>query len=120
VPGTLWKSKCYLTRRRPNRSEGAIYTVRLPKNIALLTFPFTQVLIRGVCLALVNRGLDSSFLLKDVYLGEIIERRISLYAPLIQEIKVLQRAHIHKGKKRVRRSKLYYLRDRDPLICRVS
>jgi hypothetical protein len=33
---------------------------------------------------------------------------------------VLQRAFIHKGKKRVRRSKLYYLRDLDPLICKVS
>jgi ribosomal protein L19 len=69
---------------------------------------------------MVNRGLDSSFLLRDVYLGEIIERRISLYAPLIQDIKVLQKAHIHKGNKRVRRSKLYYLRDLDPLICRIS
>ena len=71
-------------------------------------------------IAKINRGLDSSFILKDVFLGEVIERRLSLYAPLITEIKVLQKAHIHKGKKRVRRAKLYYLRDLDPLICKIS
>ena len=32
----------------------------------------------------------------------------------------MQRAFLHKGKKRVRRSKLYYLRERDPLICKVT
>ena len=44
-------------------------------------------------------------------------RRITIYGPLIQDIRVLQRAWIHKGKKRgkrVRRSKLYYLMERDP------
>lgn len=53
------------------------------------------------------------YLLKVEY-GTPIERRIILYNPLIQSIKVLQRAFLHKGKKRVRRSKLYYLKTRDP------
>ena len=76
--------------------------------------------MRGVVISKVNRGIDSSFIIKDVLMGEVIERRISLYAPLIQDIKVLQRRFIHGGKKRVRRSKLYYLREKDPLLCRVS
>jgi ribosomal protein L19 len=46
--------------------------------------------------------------------GTPIGRHIKLYNPLIKNIKVLQRAFIHKGKKRVRRSKLYYLMKRDP------
>jgi ribosomal protein L19 len=37
-----------------------------------------------------------------------------MYSPLIKDIKILQRAFIHKGKKRVRRSKLYYLMERHP------
>jgi len=81
------------------------------------------VIIRGVVISKVNRGYDSSFVLKDVFLGEIVERRISLYAPLIQDLKVVQKAFIHRNRtvpKRVRRSKLYYLRDLDPLICKVS
>jgi ribosomal protein L19 len=37
-----------------------------------------------------------------------------LYSPLIKEIKILQKAFIHEGKKKVRRNKLYYILDRDP------
>ena len=86
----------------------------------VVPFPSPQVVMRGVVISKVNRGIDTSFIIKDVFLGEVIERRISLYAPLIQDIKVLQRRFIHRGKKRVRRSKLYYLRDKGPLICKVS
>mmetsp|Transcript_24587 Transcript_24587/g.50459 ORF Transcript_24587/g.50459 Transcript_24587/m.50459 type:complete len:167 (+) Transcript_24587:76-576(+) len=78
------------------------------------------VVMRGVVLSKVNKGIDSAFIIRDVFLGDVIERRISLHAPLIQDITVLQRSFIHKGKKRVRRSKLFYLRDRDPLFCKVS
>ena len=37
-----------------------------------------------------------------------------LYSPLVTDVKVLQRAFVNDGKKRVRRAKLYYLLDRDP------
>mmetsp|Transcript_3958 Transcript_3958/g.5223 ORF Transcript_3958/g.5223 Transcript_3958/m.5223 type:complete len:162 (+) Transcript_3958:47-532(+) len=77
-------------------------------------------IMRGVVLAKTNRGIDSSFLLRDVLQGDVIERRISIHAPLIQKITVLQKAFIHQGKKRVRRAKLYYLRNLDPLLCKVS
>jgi large subunit ribosomal protein L19 len=43
-----------------------------------------------------------------------VERNLYAYSPLIRNVKVLQRAFIHKGKKRVRRSKLYYLRNVNP------
>ena len=46
--------------------------------------------------------------------GTPILRRIVLYGPLIKDVKILQQAFIHKGLKRVRRSRLYYLHDRDP------
>ena len=37
-----------------------------------------------------------------------------MYNPLIRNITILQKAFIHKGEKRVRRSKIYYLMKRDP------
>lgn len=44
----------------------------------------------------------------------MVYRIIPMYSPLIKNISVIQKAFIHKGKKRVRRSKLYYLMDRHP------
>jgi len=43
--------------------------------------------------------------------GTKIQRRIPLFHPFIKSIKVIQKAFIHRGKKRVRKSKLYYLSD---------
>lgn len=43
-----------------------------------------------------------------------------MYSPLIKSVKVIQKAFIHKGKKRVRRSKLYYLMDRHPSTYTVK
>mmetsp|Transcript_346 Transcript_346/g.709 ORF Transcript_346/g.709 Transcript_346/m.709 type:complete len:195 (-) Transcript_346:106-690(-) len=76
--------------------------------------------IRGVVLGIVNRGLGSSFILRDVVYGLPIERRIPMYSPMIKEAKVLERNFIFKGKKKVKRSKLYYFRDRNPLLTKVS
>ena len=70
---------------------------------------------KGVVIAKRNKGLGSNFsLLNQIDEGERLELLIPTYAPSVKGIKILQKAHIHKGKKRVRRSKLYYLRDRNP------
>jgi large subunit ribosomal protein L19 len=76
--------------------------------------------VRGMVLGIVNRGLGSSILLRDVVCGVPIERRIPLYSPMILDAKILEKNFLHKGKKKVRRSKLYYLRDRNPLLTKVS
>mmetsp|Transcript_62479 Transcript_62479/g.85859 ORF Transcript_62479/g.85859 Transcript_62479/m.85859 type:complete len:157 (-) Transcript_62479:595-1065(-) len=99
----------------PFRSGDALEITLLPYKTA----PEPEV-IRGVVLSKVNKGNESNCILRDVSLGEIIERRVKIHSPLIQDIKILERAFIHKGDKRVRRAKLYYLRDRDPLVCKVS
>ena len=70
--------------------------------------------VKGVVIAKTNRASDSAITLLNVEHGTPIVRRIVMYSPLILSIRVLQKAFIHKGKKRVRRSKLYYLTDRDP------
>lgn len=76
--------------------------------------------IRGVVLGIVNRGLGSSLVLRDVVYGLPIERRIPMYSPMIKEAKVLERNFIFKGKKKVKRAKLYYFRERNPLLTKVS
>ena len=58
----------------------------------------------GVCIAKKNRGLSSSFTVRKISFGEGVERTFALYSPIINSIKV-----IRSGK--VRRAKLYYLRD---------
>lgn len=47
------------------------------------------------------------------------EQKIFLHSPLLQNVKVLQEAFIHKGKKRVRRAKLFYLREKAPSFTTV-
>eukprot|EP00531_Pseudo-nitzschia_arenysensis_P013148 CAMPEP_0116142750 /NCGR_PEP_ID=MMETSP0329-20121206/15075_1 /TAXON_ID=697910 /ORGANISM="Pseudo-nitzschia arenysensis, Strain B593" /LENGTH=190 /DNA_ID=CAMNT_0003638007 /DNA_START=37 /DNA_END=609 /DNA_ORIENTATION=+ len=76
--------------------------------------------VRGVVLGIVHRGLGSSLVLRDVVYGLPIERRIPMYSPMIKEAKVLEKNFIFKDKKKVKRAKLYYFRDRNPLLTKVS
>ena len=68
--------------------------------------------IKGLVIAKINRASDSALVLLNSEHGTPIKRRILMYSPLVQNITVLQKAFIHKGLKRVRRSKLYYLENR--------
>ena len=66
--------------------------------------------VKGLLMGKKNRGLGSNFLICNVLGGVRIERMFPLYSPLVEDIKVLRQNALHKGKKRVRRAKLYYLR----------
>lgn len=79
--------------------------------------------IRGVVLGRHNRGLDTGIYLKDVLFGEHVERKVKLHSPMVKSLKVLEKGFVNKGKKkgrRVKRAKLYYLRDRKPEETRVT
>ncbi len=67
----------------------------------------------GVCIAKKNRGLSSSFTVRKISFGEGVERTFALYSPIVDSIKV-----IRSGK--VRRAKLYYLRDRTGKSARIA
>ena len=67
----------------------------------------------GVCIAKKNRDLNSSFTVRKISFGEGVERTFPLYGTLIESIKV-----IRSGK--VRRAKLYYLRDRTGKSARIA
>ena len=67
----------------------------------------------GVCIAKKNRDLNSSFTVRKISFGEGVERTFALYSPNLSSIKV-----VRSGK--VRRAKLYYLRDRKGKSARIA
>lgn len=67
----------------------------------------------GVCIAKKKRNINSSFTVRKISFGEGVERTFALFSPIIGSIKV-----IRSGK--VRRAKLYYLRDRKGKSARIS
>ena len=67
----------------------------------------------GVCIAKKNRDINSSFTVRKISFGEGVERTFALYSPAVDTIKV-----IRSGK--VRRAKLYYLRERTGKSARIS
>lgn len=71
--------------------------------------------VRGVVTGIYNQGIDTSVLLRDVVYGSVVERKVPLHSPLIKYLKVLEENFIYKGKRKVKRAKLHYLRDRNPL-----
>ena len=67
----------------------------------------------GVCIAKKNRDINSSFTVRKISFGEGVERTFALYSPIIDSIKI-----VRSGK--VRRAKLYYLRDRKGKSARIA
>src|SRR6266478_5101242 len=67
----------------------------------------------GVCIARSGGGLNESFTVRKISYGEGVERVFPLYSPMIDSIKVVRRG-------RVRRAKLYYLRDRRGKSARIT
>ena len=68
---------------------------------------------QGVCIGKKNNGLNSSFTVRKISYGEGVERIFPLYSPRISGIEV-----VRKGK--VRRAKLYYLRERQGKSARIA
>ena len=67
----------------------------------------------GVCISKKNKNLNSSFTVRKISFGEGVERTFALYSPIVNSIKV-----VRSGK--VRRAKLYYLRDRTGKSARIA
>ena len=67
----------------------------------------------GVCIARSGAGLNESFTVRKISYGEGVERVFPIYSPLVDSVQV-----VRKG--RVRRAKLYYLRDRRGKSARIA
>ena len=68
---------------------------------------------QGVVIARSGNGLHESFTVRKISYGEGVERVFPIYSPIIDSIEV-----VRKGK--VRRAKLYYLRDRRGKSARIA
>jgi large subunit ribosomal protein L19 len=66
----------------------------------------------GVCIARGGKGINESFTVRKISYGEGVERVFPLFSPKVSSITL-----IRKGK--VRRAKLYYLRDRRGKAARI-
>ena len=66
----------------------------------------------GVCIARSGRGINESFTVRKISYGEGVERVFPLFSPKIALISMIRRG-------RVRRAKLYYLRDRRGKAARI-
>jgi len=67
----------------------------------------------GVCIARAGRGLNESFTVRKISFGEGVERVFPVYSPLVDSIEVVRRG-------KVRRAKLYYLRERRGKSARIA
>lgn len=67
----------------------------------------------GVCIAIRNRGIGSSFTVRKISHGEGVERVFQTHSPLVESITIKRRGD-------VRRAKLYYLRDLEGKAARIK
>jgi large subunit ribosomal protein L19 len=66
----------------------------------------------GVCIARSGAGINENFTVRKISYGEGVERVFPIYSPMIESVKVVRRG-------KVRRAKLYYLRDRRGKAARI-
>ncbi|MEL6317231.1 MAG: 50S ribosomal protein L19 [Pseudomonadota bacterium] len=67
----------------------------------------------GVCIGRSGGGMSASFTVRKISFGEGVERVFPLYSPVVESITVVRRG-------RVRRAKLYYLRERRGKSARIA
>jgi large subunit ribosomal protein L19 len=67
----------------------------------------------GVCIGRSGSGLNENFTVRKISYGEGVERVFPLFSPMIDSIHVVRRG-------KVRRAKLYYLRERRGKSARIG
>ena len=100
-----------LTQGKTFPSFRAGDTVNVLVNVIEGTHKRTQA-YEGVVIAVRNRGLNSSFIVRKISSGEGVERTFQTYSPMIAGIEVKRHGDVC-------RSKLYYLRERSGKAARI-
>ncbi len=67
----------------------------------------------GLCIAIKNRGMASSFTVRKISHGEGVERIFPLYSPRVEGVDIVRRGVI-------RRAKLYYMRELTGKAARIK
>ena len=97
-------------RKIPDFSSGD--TLRVDVKVVEGTRERIQA-FEGVCIGRRNSGISSAFTVRKISYGEGVERVFQLYSPRISHIEVIRRG-------KVRRAKLYYLRERQGKAARIA
>jgi large subunit ribosomal protein L19 len=94
-------AKIAAKRTLPDFSPGD--TVRV--NVRVVEGTRTRVqAYEGVCIGRSGSGLSENFTVRKISYGEGVERVFPIYSPMVESVEIVRRG-------RVRRAKLYYLRD---------
>ncbi len=96
-------------RKLPEFSPGD--TVRVLVKVTEGNRTRTQA-YEGVCIARSGGGINESFTVRKISYGEGVERVFPLFSPMLEGVEVVRRG-------KVRRAKLYYLRDRRGKSARI-
>ena len=97
------------TRKGPDFGPGD--TLRV--NVKVVEGERTRVqAYEGVCIGRAGGGLNENFTVRKISYGEGVERVFPVHSPLIESIEVVRRG-------RVRRAKLYYLRNLQGKAARI-
>ncbi|KAJ2711896.1 hypothetical protein H4R19_003031 [Coemansia spiralis] len=98
------RAKLFLRRAAP-KDRMCAGDVVFVETINSVSDPSATSVFGGVCIAIYRRGIDTSFILRNLVHGVGVEMRFMAFSPLVKSIDVMQKA------KRVRRAKLFYLRE---------
>eukprot|EP00898_Chlorokybus_atmophyticus_P008521 jgi/Chlat1/8670/Chrsp87S08049 len=103
-----WVGRSQAQRQYPDFKAGDVLEVRIivPENRR------REYTVKGICIARMNKGLATSFTIRNIVGGFPIERTLPLYSPHVLSINILER-------RKVRRAKLYYLREQSPKFSRI-
>ena len=96
-------------RQIPDFSAGD--TVRVNVRVTEGTRTRVQA-YEGVCIARAGSGFQENFTVRKISYGEGVERVFPVYSPMLDSVEVVRRG-------KVRRAKLYYLRDRRGKSARI-
>jgi large subunit ribosomal protein L19 len=103
-------AKIEAQRKLPEFSPGD--TVRVLVKVTEGSRTRTQA-YEGVCIARSGGGINESFTVRKISYGEGVERVFPIYSPMLEGVEVVRRG-------KVRRAKLYYLRDRRGKSARIT
>jgi len=94
----------------------------LPGSVITVTLGHAPTTFTGVLLALRRRGPATSFILRNVIQRTGVEMQFFVSSPHLKNIQVVQRAGGGGGRegKRMRRAKLFYLRDSPDKMSQIS
>lgn len=102
----------YFSKRHPLRI--------LPGSVLTVTLAHAPTSFSGVLLSVRRRGPDTSFVLRNVVNRTGVEMQFFVNSPHLKDIKIVRRAGGEDGGRRMRRAKLFYLRDSPEKMTAIS